>query len=1104
MTDLLQVCCGRRRYCSKDGGTTQQHAQSISRQLQSWTTMLRAQASSSSSSSSPQVTLPNVDGTIGSHDTNKSLTPEEEFINQVQQRIPATLFVLVNGFARVRSTPKIRQQMIRLCRVILIDTHHCWMIESNRYLLLSCLEMVLLLAHDTDADVVQDATAFVTEYLTVYLHRFQEVESSDHHAEYCRVVKGLIGPRILELIERLPSCVQSGRDDELDATLQRILGYLQNVPPKFLRSALTSDSIRQMIRRTFSDVFDVPFELSDPYQLGTIVLNFINHPNSSNSNSNNRIQSTPDQFSKRQYMSETMINLAKSVVQAYGSMIGPKHGIMLVDACIADLYRSCMDRIERQLSTTGRSQIQWTHEWVGTVTFIQCIMRGSFYATVSAEENARKNHAKYRTKYLIPLLRSSLPIITTYPLWDLGNHWSETKESETSTGRSDVHFAVSAFRGNVVMMCALLEFIKESIGLLDIDTIQSFNSMLLYPILDKMSEQYPGAIRETAYHALSALATANQCDDIVTFIVNNLESCLIGPMLSRLRMPGGRSLQPDTPIDYDIICVLECATTVLRLATEAYAKQTLVESEPKSKLNILLSMEELTTQLTNRFDYASTIVTYDVATCMKYLQLFDTAMSLLQVVYRQHTTTADSVLVGDTTTKNQASLSTSPSPAIDVDAEPWFQLLAPYTKATDDDKLSPKEGFEKFWKEKDDMIRQADAVVRTESLHPTQSVNVQRDIKFCSYIVWRLGYLLSHPNLQVQNRSCDVMTKCFQWLGFLGTSNLSCNTEATTNGEDGASSSNLKPKNAILRQVHSVWPTISTRMKALCTAVITESDNVRKQPLSLLVLQTSPPSDPSQTNEKRANLGLPGVGEQRLYLSKILQLITAMIENTEDFMYSRFRNEIYPNCILKLLQHYSNHTTRHSSSNTTVPLLSTSSVSRQGRATFTESDEHLLYEVFDCIRRLYRYRPMGQQASTGHLTPTIGQYVLAITFHSNHSSSVCPRSYERIRQIGIDVLGEMIRVDTDALYRPIFQLLSDQSALDSNMIPQCPLLAVQRKTGRPTNGEPVVTDDDATSAPVPNTSVAHASRVKGNDLFRITALKGLFDLMRTLPEQPIY
>jgi hypothetical protein len=35
-------------------------------------------------------------------------------------------------------------------------------------------------------------------------------------------------------------------------------------------------------------------------------------------------------------------------------------------------------------------------------------------------------------------------------------------------------------------------------------------------------------------------------------------------------------------------------------------------------------------------------------------------------------------------------------------------------------------------------------------------INVQRDIQFCSYVAWRLGYLLSHPNISFQSIICFI------------------------------------------------------------------------------------------------------------------------------------------------------------------------------------------------------------------------------------------------------------------------------------------------------------------------------------------------------------
>ena len=1118
ITNLIQVCCSKYQKHRRDDETSH-HSVTILNRLQALVITANSNKINNKMSTPSTSEMRN--------EKTKSSPWEDQFFKQVQQHIPSTLNILVSSFGGVRSIPKTRLQMVQMCRTILVDTFHFWLTEQGQRLLLSSLELMLTFVHDVDANVATDAKIFVTEYMTTYLHS-KNTDTDRHiseHFEYSHIMKCMIGPRILALIERLPSCVQSGRDSELQASLQYILGYLQYVPKPYLRSALASESIVQTIRRTFTNIFDVPFELSDPYQRGTIVLNFINH--GGGCDPTHGVRTSREPFQQRQYISESMIELTKVVVETYGSVIGPKQSMMLIDECVADLYRSCLDRIERNVSMTGHSQIQWIHEWIGTITFIQSIMHGSFHSSVDVENGTSKSRAK--TKYLIPLLQSILPIMTTYPLWDLANQWSATKENETS--RSEDHFGISAFRGNVVMMCSLLEFIKSSIELLDHETIQSFNMILLYPVLDKMSEQYPGSIRESAYHTIATLASSNG-HDVISLIVLNIESCLIGPMLSRLRIPGGRSLQPDTPIDYDIICVLHCATTVLRLATEALATTTPVESITISTApNILTSMEELTMQLTQRFDSASTIMTFDVLTCLRYLQLFDAVIGLLEVVYRQQSN-LDETNTSESTKSPR--LSVSPSSVVDLDSEPWFQLLTPYMKTTDDDKLSPKEGFEKYWKEKDGLIRPQNAVGHPNVVIQAQGVNCQRDIQFCSYVVWRLGYLSSHPSLQVQHHTCDVMIKCFQWLGFLGTSDMSSSRVTVSNDDGEPSSSSKTTKNAVFRQVHSSWPTISTRMKSLCTAIVTESDVAHKRPLSLFVLETAaaPSSGPSQ---RRNSQQISGVGEQRTYLSKIIQLITVMMEHTDDFMFSRFRDDIYPNCIVKLLQYYSKDTT-------TVPSIPSASRSlpRQKRVYFTESDEELLYTVLDCIRRLYMKQSIGQILSTGHFTPTLGQYVMAIVFYRNSKNVTFPmKSNERIRNIGLDALRQMIHYDTDALYRPLLQLslLSFQSKhgpeSSNNMIPHCPLISGKHHTSTgnhdedrmdmKVNGDFLSSVHGNVNDTMGTTSSSSSSQVRNNpriimddsttrgnpsfvveDEWVLEVTKELMDMIHTLPEQPIY
>lgn len=885
-------------------------------------------------------------------------TPEEQFFREVQQRLPATLTVLVNMLTTARSS-QVREQAVALDRVLLIDTRSCW---SGEDLVITTLESCLVLCRDSDENVAPEAARLVQEY--------SQVSAYD--------IGAVVAPRIIDLVERLASLAQSSREMELQASLKLITGYLtlgySKAAVKQLRSSLSAESVSLSLRQALTTILDVQFDTFDARQSGALVLS----PGAASTIPWETITQGP----RLLYMQDSTARLASDMIRALGGALGPKHVAVFVDACIADLYRACVERAERHVSLEGHNQVRWLHEWIGAVRLAREMLVGGFAPGVEAART-KKNDRK-RVRLLLSLSQSILPIITTYPLWDLPTSASVSFTFSPPATKSGLQLArtdhvecfvsSAALRGNAAVSCALLGLVGSIVTLVG-DEVKCFTPVLLYPILEKAGQRNVGSVREVAVAVLQSLAIANGSLNISALIADSMESSLMGTMLGRIRVPGGRALSPGTELDDSLLAVVDCATTVLRITTNAQSKRH--ETPQRERRSMLSYMEELTQELATRFDHASTKVTGDIESTMSFIHLFDAAILLLRASRE---------------TPNEAQPSVPPV-ALE---EPWFELLAPFKKIKEH-AMGPKVGFEAFRKERAGNSNETDKMA-------SNVAGLTRDIGFVSQVAWRCGYLLSHASLKVQIQSCNVMANCFAFLGWVASDASARSSEA--NG----------PKTAVMRQVHASWSAIGARLNATCTAVTIPNRT------SLIVVSQQPTTSTTAS-----------IGEQRVYLTKLLALISEMTECSDDFMATRFREMVWP-CESKILRGFSNQQRQrdllvHPRSLTSE----SSSFCRQGP--LTESEFSLVLATIQCLSRVFGHRPVGIILSG--LIPGVGS--LLFPFLEEESESLVSAC--------TDALHNLLRIDSDSLWRPLIEM-------SGRSVPLCPLNQFNRAAAEPPKTTP--------------------------------------------------
>jgi hypothetical protein len=683
------------------------------------------------------------------------------------------------------------------------------------------------------------------------------------------------------------------------------------------------------------------------------------------------------------------------MIRSLGELLGPKNAAFFADGCIADLHRSCVSRVESRVSLRSNSQLAWIHEWIGSLRVAQEVLVGGF-AKTDAKPEAVKTDGK-RLKILANLAESILPILTTHPLWDLPTFAMSSssipsagqKSSQPSTAllsqRQSLDTAVAAtLRGNASAMFNLLGLVGTITKLLGRGG-RRFIAVILFPILEKAGLRNPSLIREKAIWILERISGACEYSDITELIGDNMDT-LAGAVKMRIRAPGGGgAVSPKAVIGDDLQSVIDGFTAALRISVDSVNRDH-KRSEDTLRLGTLLSSaEDLTLDLMTRFDHSAAVITSDEGKLWSFLQLFDSALLLLHAYHRV----------------NEGRPASKQSGPPSKPTEPWFDLLAPFRKDANAE-LSAREGFAMYHEEKKD---RAGHKTEESKMGGTRG-SLMRDTRLASQVASRCQYLLSHPSLKIQIRSCEILASCFTLLGRVALNASSANGEA--NG----------PKTAVLRQVHSTWPAISARFKATVSAV-TISEGT-----SLVFIESPAPATISQP----AN-----IGEQRIYLSKLFDLVGVITECAGDFMATRFREDVWPR-IGPTMKNLSGRKNRHLERRSPRPFVTVRD--EPSRNLLSESEERLLLAVVRCLSRIFGHHEAG--CALAGLIPVAGALLFPLLDDPNETLVITCT----------EALQNMIRVDYDALWRPLLGLTGQR-------IPPCPLYATRQQDSRLQKGKPL-------------------------------------------------
>ena len=932
-----------------------------------------------------------------------------DFVAQARQRLPAPLMVLVNLLTTARS-PAVRRQATSFFQTILRDTRAC-LADASDDLMQATMEACLVFSRDPDNDTAALAQAVLSAYLNA--------------SESGQDINELVLPRILAMMEELPILAQCLKETELRTKQTLLSAYLSinsmsKAASKKLRSSLVSEPVLTTVRTALSRMLDVHFESVEPRAAKSIVV-------TNSSNNNNDTRRRPQEPPLRHMSNETK-SFAVEMIHALGKALGPKHTAVFVDACIAELFEALVGRVESRVSLVGKSETEWLHEWIGSIILVRELLVGAF-AKGSDAQSTKK--VRKRLGILSDLASSILPIIISSPLYDLPTCSShdaakvpietvdlrQGKDLVANTNRREGSRVVSsaALRGNASLTFHLLGLTNTIFDLLG-SAVHCFLPVVLYPILENIGLRSVSMNQEMAIFVLETLATHCEYGNVTDLLTRNMDH-LLGTLMGRIRVPGGHSLGK-TDLDDGTVTVVSTVTAMLRLATVSIQNQQRCMQSDGGP-SILSYMQELVTALTGRFDRQAAKSMDSQDTVTVFVQLFDAALNYLYCWYDTSTVSIKYPVGSELPTK------------------PWLALLDPF-RAEEGKALTPETGFK--------LLRDENREATNPPPGTTGRMITVNETIFVEYLMSRCCFLLSHSSLSVQVQSCDALIHGFEFLGLVA--KRYCPNPDEPNG----------PSNAILRQVSKSWPTISTRLKATSSSV-----HVSKGTSLLVAIPSlSQPRVPFPAN----------LGHQRVFLSRVFELVAVMTECADDFMATRFRHDVWP-CMGQVLENYATcrqnslRNERPSSSSSLLAARTSRSGARNRHYPKTsDSERNLIVAAIHCLSRVYQHRPAG--LALGGLIPSTGVILFPFLNDDDTIESLC-----------MAALKNMILIDCDALFRLLLEM-------SGRGLPLCPFGALENTTWK---------DEGFKGARLaPSQASSNKLTQRANELIKF---------IESLPEQPL-
>ena len=851
------------------------------------------------------------------------------------------------------------------------------------------------------------------------LHSYRNL----HTKETWKQVSSAIVPRVVELIQGLPSLASRGRESELRAQIRLVGGYLrvalddtcaglmdnvsirderkQNgdsvLSKKELRrrgdlaSALACEGVSSVIRLSLIELLQLDpttLPLSPDMPSSRLFIEQSGSLQTMNSTNQTRYAFLRE---------EESVSSTLDMLNLLGRALGARKGALFVDACIADLSDHA-SLLHSDMSLTGKSQVQWLGRWSGLP-----VLAGKILAAAFSGDGGCCNDNILRS-----LVSAILPIITRPPLWSLPTSLESVEDhalpsesvdksvlvmhsylsstdgvdnflnlngGQISTRTAKEEASASAFSGNAVFISALMDIINIIAELLG-ESITPFLPLVLYSVVEKTSPVHHHHVQQSAWMTLEHLAKAEGLTDLNIFLAQNLDY-LVDSIIGTLRQRFGEKRSGD----------LFCSGAI-DILLRALGKSWELDHFDINAAHVVRLAELLDHVMVAYDDCGHMVHTgKDVRrnSALKLLKVFDAAIFSLRMaisnVYRKGRFGGEVDRKGSVIEAN----------------DPWLASLADFKveeHSSDDDDES------RDWSA---LAAEEDKMESSVSL-PTK--NHQGDqvrerawiasvITSTNSILSRCCYILSIPDLQVERATCKCIISALRLLALT--------EEAQKIGKEGEDEDEVPGVvgNALLMSISDIWPSIYQRLKMISHRA---KDNER----AVLILSGS----------QLLNKNTPSFTD-KVFIAELFELIGCVCELSGDFMTSRFEHDVWP-VFAELIGHEvmlrdrrrKGHTAGQKpnlSKNMSATRKAIESADLCDNASPNDRNQVALLAMLASIDQCLQSRVLGV-GLTG-LVSSIGTLVLPLLADDG-----------KVGDAAAEVVKSLLALDSDALWRPLMTL----------------------------------------------------------------------------------
>ena len=895
-----------------------------------------------------------------------------------------------------------------------------------------------------------------------------------------------IVPRLLDLIQGLPTLARSGRDSELRGQVRLVAGYLmvslkldqgddkrnsrnqskeERKQRNEIASALACESVSSIIRISLTELFRLDYNtVSVSPQMPSKIL--IDQGSSSSVFHLTGV----NRFLYLRH--ESSVASAKEMLHLLGMTLGAKRGALFVDGCIAELCDAA-----RGMSRNGKTQISWLDQWAGLVVLSKEILASAFVSganEVSPPSNDARQTLKQCTdkkslKILQSLVSSILPIITRPPLWTLPTtvQIAEDESRVHGTNRNEVTLhsyltsprgldaailddqrlvdasaidsetSASAFCGNAILIGLLMELIG-TISVLLGESIRPFLPTILYPVLENTSAVHHHHVQQAALLTLEQLSQADGCATVTSFISKHFDY-LVDSVTAKLRRPGGVTKASIPYVNQDLFYsgVVELLLRSLAKEAEDNALHGIDDARDTSHITLLA---DLLDNILVAYDDSIAQGSKDMRSraALGLLKMFEAALAFLSTA-----------MAGEYPQRDEDNSSTNAN----VVEPPWVESLAAFKlhckgpndeNSDDEEGLSARHGFERHHASKEKKTNLADSssssLDNQEKSHPLDKARIASAIESANSILSRCCYLLSVHDLKVERASCEVMISAFRFLAPAERAQKAAEKEDESNGY------------ASLMSISNVWPSIVERLK-----MTSQELRAKDCKSSMLVM--------SESQRDTALL------EDEVFVAKLFELVTCMCQISGDFMVSRFEHDVWP-IFAQLIGHEVMLREQHQSRER-LRLPKNMSATRRaiagapGASSLPKRRQRALLALLDCTSRCFGSKDLGV-GLTG-LVSRVGTVILPLLADEGEVGDAAAVAVQAL-----------LAIDSDALWRPLL-------VLSGGHVP--PRLLKSTRVGK-------VSDDRGRSVVLAKAGVM-------NDSTLVKRAKELMQYADDLPEQVI-